>query len=292
MLSLNPKVVRKWKSYLGLSFIIILTSIFIRLFLFEIFYVQSSSMKNTLFPGDLILVNKIEYGPRLPKSLDQVPLLDLFFRKIPNDAQENLNPSLKDYIRLKGYGKYQNGDLVVFDHPSKSKSLIKRCIGIPGDTVEIVEGRIKINSIRFVEPQTIISQKPLGFSFDISDIETDSIEKITPFELKNTSWISYTQEPVVLPRRNQTITIDEENFRKYNHIINTYEHVGHSLEWKDGKCFSGEKIVLDYTFKKSYFFFLGDNRNNSSDSKIFGSIPEEKIIGKVSFTIYSSRRQD
>jgi signal peptidase I len=166
----------------------ILIALFIRTFVVQSFYIPSGSMGPSLLPGDYILVSKFIYGIRIP-----------FVN-----------------IRTFSYKEPKRGDVIVFIYPKDpSKDFIKRVIGLQGDTVQIIEGKIYINNAAIPDPWGYFDKKePPGF-----------IEAVENFG------------PVVVP--------------------------GHSL------------------------FVMGDNRNNSEDSRFWGVLPLDNVLGKA-FVIYFS----
>ena len=94
------------------------------------------------------------------------------------------------------------------------------------------------------------------------------------------AWTIDNYGPLVIPFKGMTIELTHENFLIYQRTINRLEHA--NLEEKDGICFLDGKPATQYVFKHNYYFMLGDNRNNSNDSRYWGFVPEENIEGKES----------
>ncbi len=141
----KPKKLRTALSFITFFFL----AIFFRVFIIEIYSIPSSSMKDTLLPGDKIMVNKLVYGPKLPVSPYDIPWINLGWYLI---NRKNIKPDSVywNYNRLKGYSKINHGDVIVFSHPlwgGRNNYFVKRCIALPGDTLEIEKGRVKINSV-------------------------------------------------------------------------------------------------------------------------------------------------
>ncbi len=128
--------------------IVILVAVAIRLFAFEVYYIPSSSMENTLFEGDVVLVSKLHYGAVLPDSPKKLPFLQLFLGK----AGKNSIDSIRwDYKRLKGLSELKREDVIVFSYGINHKTkkelfLVKRCVALPKDTISIKHAMVYVNS--------------------------------------------------------------------------------------------------------------------------------------------------
>ncbi|MFZ9942253.1 MAG: signal peptidase I [Bacteroidia bacterium] len=304
----------------------------IRTFLLEAFTIPTPSMEKSLLVGDYLFVSKINYGARTPMTPLSFPLahqeLPVIGGKAYSDAWQ------LPYYRLPGFQKIKNDDIVVFNYPmeddrpvDKQTHYIKRCIGIPGDEINIVDGAVSING----KPRNI----PEGgqYMYDVltdgSGINPKMASKIGatlagPGELEGSyryfmnaetakemtkfpnvvavkqfiapkgvyepyvfhgnpslPWNVDNFGPLKIPAKGQTIILDSITVSLYGRCITKYE--GNTLEEQNGKYLINGKPATKYTFQMDYYFMMGDNRHNSADSRFWGFVPEDHIVGKAVF---------
>jgi signal peptidase I len=275
----------------------ILFAVFLRTFFFDVYFVPSSSMERTLLPNDYVLVNKISYGVKVPKHFRNIPVIGNFFK-----TQEN---EFDLYRPLKAFKKFKREDIVVFKAvDGTDKLLIKRIIGMPSDTLQIMQTEVFVNSMKLIEKHTYTYQyvkksvegKSLFKDFSNTEYNKLSIEMRQTYSkwIKNVTlsnyymfpvnkqnvWMDDNYGPIIIPKKGMTILLNVDNIDSYKDIILKFE----------GKCISLKKgETKSYTFKINYFFMLGDNRHNSLDSRVFGFVPESYIQGKM-IKVFSKKR--
>lgn len=305
----------------------------LKIFVFGVFKIPSSSMKNALFPKDVILVNKLKYGPRLPRSPFDIPLVNIAYYFNEN-AKKNVKEYWWPYKRFSGAEAIKKGNVVVFNSLwDKDFVLVKRCVAVSGDTLQIEKGIVYINGKVYkvkTEKQKykfeIINEKKTfrktlngqGLSHvnfmksssgyilkaKLSQNEVNiikNLESVKNFQLvldtfkpkqklltklPNKKWTYDDMGPITIPKKGLQIDLNQDNYLLYKQTINKFEKA--NLKHVDGKFYVKGKIATTYTFQKNYYFMMGDNRKATSDSRVWGFLPEENIIGKVQCVLFSN----
>ena len=342
-----------WNEWLDAIIFAVIFVTFVNIFFFQAFKIPSSSMERTLYTGDHLFVSKLAYGPRVPQTPLTIPFThnQIFGKESYSTLIQN------DYRRLKGFRDVRRGDCVVFGFPNgdtvlrkapvedyhalvrilgrdkvaslgeyvvrpvdKKDHYVKRCVALPGDTLEIKDGMVWINGRKEeVEPGIQLSYKvvtngqrinsktmeqlglnPSEIYFDSSlpgypamiltaemlekvkelpNVEnvSDNLERdaasvsreIFPFT-EDSGWTRDFFGPLWIPAKGATVKITVDNLPLYERIITAYEHSDLQQALKDG----------EYTFKQDYYFMMGDNRHNSLDSRYWGFVPEDHIVGR------------
>ena len=140
-----------------------------------------------------------------------------------------------------------------------------------------------------------LNQKQLGELESMNGVTVEAVinkpdaNRLTfPHDAKHYgSWTVDNFGPLVIPEKGESIVLTPESISLYRRVITAYE--GNSLEVKNGRFFINGEETTQYTFKQNYYWMMGDNRHNSEDSRIWGFVPENHIVGKPLFIWFSTR---
>ncbi len=334
----------------------VMAATLIRWLFFSAFLSPSSSMEHSLLVGDYLFVSRLHYGTTTPVTPLQVPLTHqtIWGTDIPSYLDWIKLPQ----FRLPGFSDIRRGDVVVFNLPAEHPDLfrkyeqvlpnlhphpvdlrtnyIKRCVGIPGDRLEIKNGQVFVNGKAEDNPENMQSEYFVSTGVPVNQLNVfkkngiteftpytetfndslpandeygyivkttanranrlkryDFVKRLEPVLMQNNVkephlfpssdhivWNRDQYGPVTVPGKGITIEITNENLAVYTDIILSYEGNA-DLTLKGDTLMQNGKAVTDYTFKKDYYFMMGDNRHNSADSRYWGFVPKDHVVGKA-----------
>lgn len=278
--------------------------VLLRIFVFEIYLIPSDSMRNTLVSGDIVLVNKLEVGTRIQKdssgiykrswSVGCVELGDIIVFNYPESDSVYAHHPQKSYFKkkVKQGVKSARADTSKFGSlayvPVKLRQpYIKRCVALPGDSLEIIDRELFINGTLYKEPCELIPARYKAKNTPINDKNVKAKSDFTwCFPHSKTFWWDKNYlGPLYIPRKGDTLKINTESIKLYRRIIENYEY--NNLTVIEGDIYINKIRTDCYVVKQNYYFAMGDNRDGSIDSRVWGFVPADHLIGTVNRVVIS-----
>ncbi|MBU3678157.1 MAG: signal peptidase I [Candidatus Kapabacteria bacterium] len=230
------------------------------------FVVPTGSMESTVLAGEFLFVNKFIYGPSTPQI---IPFLN---QPLP-------------YYKLPPVIAPKQGDVIVFVFPGNRDVItptafeyyLKRCVATAGDVLQIKGGRVFVNGNEYALPE---NAQFMGWTPEQRTMVCDADREAT-FPIGK----GYTRDdygPIRIPKEGDVIALTPENFREWAVFI---AREGHTVDAAMGTI--DGKPATSYTVKRDYVFGMGDNRDNSLDSRFWGFIPEEDVVGTPMIVYWS-----
>lgn len=257
---------------IGIAF---LAAVVLRILLIQAFRIPTGSMKDTLLVGDFLLVNKCIYGVRTP---DRIPLTNI---EIP-------------HWRIPGFKRPERGNIVVFKYPKdESLDYIKRCMGCPGQTLEVRRGEVLVNGnlegdIHQVQSR-ITDMTEYGAAFDYYHVKTNWGDEYVIRQWSEMQGQMDKYGPVYIPKKGDVIQFPLRNEDEWQAYENLIEHDKHQFQRdsRTNRVYIDGREVSSYIIQDDYYFMMGDNRDNSSDSREWGFLPYRNVVGEALLIYFS-----
>ncbi len=366
---LKNKTLRTIMSWVDAIIYALVLVYFLFLFIGQNYQIPSSSLEKSLLTGDFLWVNKVVYGPRVPqtplhfplaqntlpilgcksyietpqlkyhrlKGLRNVERMDIVVFNFPAGdtvAVKMPNPDYYTLCQERGRDVVRNNkDIfgeVIYRPVDRRDNYVKRCLGLPGETLQIKDGIVYVNGKAIPQPKnvqyfyyvetdgTLIGEDlfdELGISLEdrhgqgnqyilpltaamkktleskpwvkmVERIQPDAGETLYTYPVGvDYGWTHANYGPIWIPKKGAKIDLTLENLPLYERCIRNYEV--NTLEVKGGQILINGKPATSYTFKMDYYWMQGDNRDNSLDSRYWGFVPEDHIVGTPSIILIS-----
>jgi signal peptidase I len=237
--------------------------VFIQSFFIQGYGTPTGSMENTILIGDKMFFNQFIYGASTPRT---IPFTDI---KIP-------------YISVPPVREPKQGDIVNFEFPGMRDELksptyvqyLKRIVATPGDKLQIINKVVYVNGEKFLNPENsiFVSKEPPNQSPNMN---------VFP---KGCGWNEDNYGPLTIPKKGDVINLKPSNIIQWDTFI---KREGHKVDVNYGKIFIDGHETNNYVVERNYYFMMGDNRDNSLDSRFWGFVPRENIIAKALITYWS-----
>lgn len=247
----------------------LVAALILKTFVIEAYTIPTGSMEDTLLPGDFLLVTKFTLGATTPRNIPFTNVALPYYQF----------PRLKEVKR---------GDIIVFEYPGDRDELrsaeimnyVKRCVGLPGDTIQIVDKVLYVNGELFPPPSKMKFLNPVPSPKGISN----------PFIFpKYANWNEDNYGPLYVPKKGDTIQLSLTNIEQFRTLINR-EHGREVVKVIGNDIYIDGVKTKSYVIKKDYYFMMGDNRDDSADSRFWGYVPDDLIIGEPLIIYWSWNR--
>lgn len=314
---------RQWGEAFLVAFIVVLI---VRTLFFDLFRIPTPSMEENLLVGDYLFVSKLHYGTRLPMSLG-VPFTSIYmpgvsfpYTRLSGFSEvERGDPIVFNFPPKEGpVDRKVHYIKRVIGMPGEEISVRDKVVHVDGRSLPLGKGMQQYWSVtktdsRYQIPRSRMEEvgisevKPTQSATTVRILATPSavrqvqswswVQSVEPYLFENSNYADlmypsdqgYTPDnygPVHIPSKGETITLTDANWSIYKPVIVRYE--GQDARQMTDSTFAieGERTTT-YTFRQDYFFVMGDNRDNSQDSRFWGFVPMNHVVGKAVITYFS-----
>ena len=334
-----PKRQETWQETVRFWIVTIVVITLVKAFLITPFRIPSESMQRTQLVGDFLFVSKLKYGARTPNTIG-IPFTNVYLKGVEFPQW-----------RLPGYGEVERGDVAVFNYPyhtdlvsrerfpvtipiERRAPFIKRVVGLPGDTLALLDKRLYINGRPGPMWPGVMNDRRIVWAgqpqrLDPAFMEEHGVEYAPGYEgMLPTGQVAVNATegaaealaalpavaevvplampegrggreifprgadfnrdhygPLLIPAAGMVLPLNAQTWPLLEEVVTRYER--HRVE-RDGDRFTVDGQPADfYTVEQDYYFMMGDNRDHSFDSRYWGIVPYDHIVGKAEITFFS-----
>ena len=236
--------------------------------LIQSFVVPTESMEQEVLAGDFLFVNRFIYGGSTPQT---IPFLNI---PLP-------------YLSLPGIRDPEKGDVIVFIYPGDRDEVesrdfqyyLKRCVATAGDTLEVRGGYAYVNGVM----ETLPEKAFFGRNGEVRPYEESSTFP------RGKKWTHTNWGPMRIPKEGDVIQLNDTNYGEWEIFV---QREGHTIKRSGGLIEIDDQVVDSYTVERDYVFGMGDNRDNSEDSRFWGFVPEDNVVGTPLIVYWSWQNKD
>ncbi|MEL7833879.1 signal peptidase I [Fodinibius sp. Rm-B-1B1-1] len=301
-------------------------AIIIRAFFFEAYRIPTPSMEKTLLTGDFLIVSKISYGPRTPMVLG-VPFTNIYmpgavlpWTRLPGFSEIERNDIVVfnypidlapvaaktsyikravgmpgDTLQIDDAELYINGEQAHdFEGIQRTYSVsVRDRVRLSPAKVEAAGGRLigSQNQGTYRVTMTESVARNMREWPEVNNIDLFVLpEDFNEFSRRDFSFSSgfnnhHHIPQVIVPREGQTVTLSPSNYHIYENIITRYE--GNNVDRNGDQFVINGEPTNEYTIQQDYYFMMGDNRDDSEDSRFWGFVPQSHVVGKAGMIYFS-----
>ena len=315
---------REWGEALVFALVVMLI---VRTFIFDLFRIPTPSMEKSLLVGDYLFVSKLNYGTRTPITLGvpftqiHLPGFELPYFRFPGFSDVKRGDAIVfNYpVEEKPIDRKMHYIKRVVGLPGEAVEVANKKVFVDSQPQELQEGmqqtwdvyktdsRVHVSPTRLraigidsaaatINPELM---RVIGTQEAVEQVNAwpyiDRVEPyIAPEDARYSAIMyppgrSYTPDnygPIKIPSAGQTITLTVEDWPAYEPVIRRYEGLSTRV-LPDGTFEIDGKPATSYTFKQDYYFVMGDNRDNSEDSRFWGFVPKDHVVGKAILIYFS-----
>ncbi len=356
-LTYEPEHKDEKETLLGSIVFAVIAATIVHTYFIQPYTIPTPSLEKSLLVGDYLFVSKFHYGARPPMTTVALPMVHDTVPLIK--TRSYLKWPQLPYMRLPGFEKIKNNDIVVFNWPAdtvkyffkkdipqykpidKKSHYVKRCVGIAGDSLQIKNGVLYINGKKVIYPdRTKLQHLYLVKTKDSMDftrstllrlVRNYQIKEIYPGPEKGSYIMNLTDDklavvkkmsnveniklydtgkdrmfgghqdwdinnfgPIYIPKKGDVLQLNKDTYPFYKWIIARYDDhdAGHKInkhkvELRGNDVYVDDQLIKEYTVKQDYYWMMGDNRSESEDSRFWGYVPFDHVVGKPVFIFMS-----
>ena len=315
---------REWAEALIFALVVMLI---VRTFIFDLFKIPTPSMEKSLLVGDHLFVSKLNYGTRLPRTLGipftQIhwPGFEFPHFRFPGFSDVDRGDAIVfNYpVENKPIDRKMHYIKRVVGLPGETVELRDKVVYVDNQPQPLMNGMQQVWDVYKTDSRVHVSETRLR-SIGVDSVAATNnlelirvvatqeavnqvaawpyIDRVEPFLVYPDARYNavmyppgrgYTPDqygPVKIPKAGQTITLTREDWPVYDVVINKYEGHDASIN-SDGTFTIDGNPATSYTFQQDYYFVMGDNRDNSEDSRFWGFVPQDHVVGKALMIYYS-----
>ncbi len=315
-----------WRETLRFWFWAIVIMIFLRVFFIEPYRIPTPSMEESLLVGDYLFVSKLHYGARTPNTIG-IPFTRIYLRglEFPQTRLPGFSEPKRGDVAVFNYPP-ESGPIErrtpyikrLVGIPGDEVLVLDKELYVNGERVPLTETQQGLWRIRLAEGRTLRREAldeigaeyrgqtpppdPALVAFATpGEAEAlralDAVASVDPYVLPEERALpglfpagaGYNTDhygPVAVPAEGQTVPLTAATWPLYEDAITRFE--GRDAELRaDGRVYVDGAPVETYTFEQDYYFAMGDNRDNSQDSRFWGFVPHDHLVGKAVFVFFS-----